>query len=225
MEKFEDNIKEKLESRRLSPSDEAWLNINKKLEKKAKKKYRQKIIIMAVAASFVGILLSIGISTLGNHSATDSVVDSNKNEKPIQTEEFSVQKTNKRAVITPVNQLVFQPKKTPLNKPKITVDYKIYSTTHFKPAISSTEKTMAQQLLAEAEYEIKQDSLQMEVENLLAAAKSNVKKQAHKELIDSIDPASLLAEIDPESTLNLKEKIWQRLEENFKEIKLSLSSK
>ncbi|AUP80134.1 hypothetical protein [Flavivirga eckloniae] len=57
--KFEENIKKKLEKRRLQPSDDAWDKFSKRLDNKRKKKNNKPILWLGLAASIVGILLVI----------------------------------------------------------------------------------------------------------------------------------------------------------------------
>lgn len=55
--KFEENIREKLQERELTPSKEAWAKLSAKLDEQAPQKKNNTFIWFAVAASFVGILL------------------------------------------------------------------------------------------------------------------------------------------------------------------------
>ncbi len=54
--KFEENIREKFEARELEPSKNAWEKLSAKLPEE-KKKNNSKFVWMAVAASFIGILI------------------------------------------------------------------------------------------------------------------------------------------------------------------------
>jgi len=59
--KFENNIKEKLEERRLTPSDRTWAALQDKLDANTSKRSKKPFWWMGLAASFIGIIL---ISTL-----------------------------------------------------------------------------------------------------------------------------------------------------------------
>ena len=54
--KFEDNIREKLQEREISPSQDAWKKLHSKLESRPNK-INKKLIWFAVAASFIGIFI------------------------------------------------------------------------------------------------------------------------------------------------------------------------
>ncbi len=56
--KFEENIREKLQERELTPSKDAWSKLSAQLEEEPQKK-RYPFVWFAVAASFVGVLLLV----------------------------------------------------------------------------------------------------------------------------------------------------------------------
>lgn len=59
--KFEDNLKEKLEQRRLQPSTAAWDKLKNKLETNQAKKSNKTFWRLGIAASFVGVLIVVSV--------------------------------------------------------------------------------------------------------------------------------------------------------------------
>ena len=59
--KFEDNLKEKLEQRRLQPSTAAWDKLQNKLETNQAKKSNKTFWRLGIAASFVGVLIVVSV--------------------------------------------------------------------------------------------------------------------------------------------------------------------
>ncbi len=59
--KFENNIKEKLEQRRLQPSTDAWKTLQSKLESNASNKNNRTFWWLGIAASFVGVLIMVSL--------------------------------------------------------------------------------------------------------------------------------------------------------------------
>lgn len=57
--KFEDNIKDKLENRRLNPSDDAWYKLSKRLDNQEKKKNSKPVWWLGIAASVIGVLFVV----------------------------------------------------------------------------------------------------------------------------------------------------------------------
>lgn len=55
--KFEDSLKEKLEERRLQPSDNSWESLSNRLEANSAKSNNKRFWWFGIAASFVGVLI------------------------------------------------------------------------------------------------------------------------------------------------------------------------
>ncbi|MAL58652.1 MAG: hypothetical protein CMC14_01245 [Flavobacteriaceae bacterium] len=102
--KFEENIREKLQERELTPSKEAWAKLSAKLDTQAPQKRNNTFIWFAVAASFVGILLVTTLffskekvnTQLVNETPIE-VLDANEqfqNEGGIASENISEEKDN-----------------------------------------------------------------------------------------------------------------------------------
>ncbi len=76
--KFEENIREKLQERELQPSKEAWIKLSDTLEKEPQKKKNRRLL-MAVAAGFVGVLLVVSflLDSKNNTNIDQIVVEDN----------------------------------------------------------------------------------------------------------------------------------------------------
>jgi len=76
--KFEENIREKLQERELQPSKEAWNKLSDTLEKEPQKKKNRRLL-MAVAAGFVGVLLVVSflLDSKNNTNIDQIVVEDN----------------------------------------------------------------------------------------------------------------------------------------------------
>lgn len=57
--KFEDNIKDKLENRRLNPSTDAWDKLSERLDNQEKKKNNKPVWWLGIAASVIGVLFVV----------------------------------------------------------------------------------------------------------------------------------------------------------------------
>ncbi|GAA3635433.1 hypothetical protein [Flavivirga jejuensis] len=115
--KFEDNIKDKLEKRTLQPSNDAWDKLSERLDNQGKNKNIKPVLWLGVAASIVGILLVI--SQFFNHrtrinNAPETVVvpeilEQKKNnaiviEKHINIEHLQVDE--EEAIVEPIKKVV-----------------------------------------------------------------------------------------------------------------------
>lgn len=101
--KFEDNIREKLQERELTPSPEAWAKLSEKLEAQTPQKSKPAFIWFAVAASFVGLLL---VSTL--FFSKDDTSTPIVKESPLENVENILEKQNQSGIAT--EEILNEPK-------------------------------------------------------------------------------------------------------------------
>tara|TARA_R110000868_G_scaffold48950_1_gene158299 strand:+ start:741 stop:1505 length:765 start_codon:yes stop_codon:yes gene_type:complete len=96
--KFEDNIKDKLENRRLKPSADAWDKLSGRLDHQDKKKNNKPVWWLGIAASIIGVLLIVSQFTNKVETIEPVIVDSpekienNAIEPLVSTEEAQIQK-------------------------------------------------------------------------------------------------------------------------------------
>ncbi len=214
-----------LESRRETPSDEAWLNISKNLEKKTVQKYKRKYWMIAVAASFIGVLVTLGIFNLNIKTENPTVVTSPENSiKEIQDSKVIERPVLQIANVLKPNKKIKNEVQLPNSKFEI-INFKQIE----KVQKSKINSTKAESLLAEVEQELveneAEEKLLSEVEALLAEAQSDLDSDTKRKIIDRVDPASLLAEIDPNSKMDFKDLIIQKIEDNYKELRSSFTAR
>jgi len=82
--KFEDNLKEKLEHRRLQPSTNAWEKLQNKLETNQTKKSKETYWWLGIAASFIGILIvaSVFFNKKDDNTIEQNIVDIEEMQEP-----------------------------------------------------------------------------------------------------------------------------------------------
>ena len=75
--KFEDNLKEKLEQRRLQPSASSWETLHNRLDNNRVKKINKTFLWLGIAASFIGILIvaSMFFNNETSNKVEQSIVD------------------------------------------------------------------------------------------------------------------------------------------------------
>lgn len=74
--KFEDNIKDKLENRRLKPSADAWDTLSDRLDNQDKKKNNKPVWWLGIAASIIGVLFVVSQFTNKVEDIEPVIVDS-----------------------------------------------------------------------------------------------------------------------------------------------------
>lgn len=90
---FENDLKEKLEQRRLQPSANAWETLQSRLETNQVKKSNKTFWWLGIAASFVGILIVSSLFFNKNQSETIEPI-------LVDTEEFQEPEINNKAIFT-----------------------------------------------------------------------------------------------------------------------------
>ncbi|MCH7525722.1 MAG: hypothetical protein IIC74_12215 [Bacteroidetes bacterium] len=90
--KFENDLKEKLEKRRVQPSVHAWETLQKRLDANESKKSHRSFWRLAIAASFVGILIVSSI--FFNKSQSETIEP-----ELVDTEEQQIPKANTKVVV------------------------------------------------------------------------------------------------------------------------------
>ena len=96
--KFEENIREKLQERELQPSKEAWIKLSDTLEKEPQKKKNRRLL-MAVAAGFVGVLLVVSflLDSKNNTNIDQIVVEDNIT--PQVEEKITIDSNNEESIV------------------------------------------------------------------------------------------------------------------------------
>ncbi len=106
--KFEENIKDKLEQRRLEPSQDAWDVLSNKLDNNTKKRNKGLFLYLGIAASIVGVLLmyTLLIKSSNEADAIQEVVDTETEIKNDITPDPKVNTIETQVVETTQDELV-----------------------------------------------------------------------------------------------------------------------
>jgi hypothetical protein len=72
--KFEEHIKEKLEQRKLQPSNVAWQKLSNQLDADVSKKNSKSFWWLAIAASFVGVLITVSVLMNSEEKNTTPII-------------------------------------------------------------------------------------------------------------------------------------------------------
>lgn len=110
--KFEKDLKDKLEQRKLQPSTNAWTNLQERLDTNQNKRNNKGYWWFAIAASFVGILIVSSI--FFNKGQSDTI-----EQTLVNTKEQQMPKVNDKVVlpITKETEIVAESPKTKKDKP------------------------------------------------------------------------------------------------------------
>ena len=239
--KFEENIKETLEQRKLQPSGQAWNSLSKRLDE-SNKKTKKPMWWLGIAASFIGILFMVNMffnasKTKKNESIlvdTESVEVKEKqlevNEKLSKTllvqeevkkenlnisEEKIVLKNNVEvAVLTKTNQK----KKASLIKkqPKQKSEEIINNL--------NIETDLGVNSLAENSIQKNEAHTETDIDALLKKAQQNLAINSTENTY-AIDAQLLLEEVEEDSNKSLRAIVFKTIKKNYKKVKTAVAER
>ena len=228
MKKFEKNIKEKLEKRRIEPSDRVWASIDKQLDRSKTRRSKKKYFVYGIAAGMLIILGFLGLDQLkidrnpkldapqqASPSPVDQSVDRKKRKIQISVNELAKRKRTKH--------FSFELQYDQLNKYRSIVKIKDQPKKALFTKSESNQLSKGEKLLAEVEKELKTDQLNEETQKLLDFANEKLNGSTEQQ-ITSIKAEDILqeAEFEVESE-TLKQKILLALEKKIDQAKNALT--
>tara|TARA_R110002020_G_scaffold49625_2_gene141001 strand:+ start:949 stop:1695 length:747 start_codon:yes stop_codon:yes gene_type:complete len=232
--KFDENIKEKLDARRIKPSSQAWERIEQELEMPVKRSTNRKIIgWIALAACFAGILIIAGSLFFRTENSNEpALVETSKELKetaPIQREKENdlPEIENKKELLV---QEELKPKPTQFVEPQQEIlqnseteqkladanqkEEVIEENTDFKKSIDKKiDELVAQVDSIESKNKSVTDA---EIDALLAQAQKQViTERIFNEKTKRVDANALLMDVEAELDRPLQEKVFEALKDGF----------
>lgn len=245
--KFEEQVREQLNSREIQPSENAWDRLDAMLSVAEEKKTKRSFGWLYIAASIL-VFVTAGLfffnqntseitpdATIVNQEVTkDSVNDSSEkiqNEVP----------TEKMQPLVQVEENTTQPT-TP--NTQSTSTYNLQPTTNNQVSIIKSNQSIAQKSTpnqtkntpSPKQEVIAQNNEKSDVKNPIPVF-SNPINSENKEVIAqnelnqkpstkvTVSANSLLSQVDGELDLTFREKVLQKVSKNYKEVKVALSTR
>ncbi|AXP81245.1 hypothetical protein CJ739_2164 [Mariniflexile rhizosphaerae] len=184
--KFDNSIKDKLESRSLQPSNNAWAKLSERLEKEDKKQNNKAIWWLGIAASIVGVLF-VAFQFFNTEDVKPVIVDSprviQKNENiQVAVDEVNVSKGVEKEI--QINEKV---EKLPLEHDStIQINEGTVAITKYKTLIKKEEEVLQP-------VKVAQESLTFEAQKVQdVVAKVQLLKDNNQEVSDAVIDALLL---------------------------------
>ena len=242
--KFEIQIREKLNSREIQPSAQAWDRLDAVLSVSEGKKSRRPFGFLFIAASIL-VLLAVGLFFFTKNdsqirpkddvvtSEIKDTVEKSVNEKPTPSAE------QKEVIVLTESQ-------SPESQITNSNDHRVSINNQKTP--NSNQQSINQNSLINREKEIEfQINSDVALENLpaieikkdiiftnksipsdeqlLANLDKTAKQSSKKNTGVKINPKSLLSQVDGELELSFREKIINKISKNYKEVKVALSNR
>lgn len=245
--KFEENIKEKLEQRRIPPSAQAWEQISSQLSSKTPPK-KKAFGWYAIAASIVGLLvITLVLLNTGNESAIEGkpIVNTPSNEKVEAIEkqkkpllkEFNQEGSLEQGTASNTNS----DKKSPTEDVKITsknsMEGALANQEAVQPNLEQETKTnVAMDLLIQQQVNLvvaQVDSLERqntavtdaEIELLLRNAQEEILTQKIFKSSNKVDAMALLDQAETELDLSVRDQLFEALKTGYLKVRTAVADR
>ncbi|HEX9980070.1 MAG TPA: hypothetical protein VGB50_05850 [Flavobacterium sp.] len=224
LNKFEKDVREKLNSREIDPSAGAWDRLDVMLTVAEEKQPKRSFTWLYIAAAVLGVLL---MGTLFFNQQENI----KENDNAVATEDHAPVKEQRtqREGTTPLDHIKAGEAvaSEPVTEEKIPTSVK-----QGKPQV--LQQVTQNMQLASNEPSVQQkssiinhnqvDSPAVNVDELLAAVDKPTRNEEAKPSV-KIDPNSLLSQVDGELELTFREKVIKNVKKNYKTVKVALATR
>lgn len=246
---IENQIKEKLQSREIKPSDMAWDRLDAMLSVAEEKKTKRSFGWLYIAASIL-VLLTAGTffftqknteitpnTTIVNQDVVkDSTLKSqpkiHENVAPIEKIQPLVQVEKSNTQPTTDNRQPTTIKHQPTTKNKVSIIKSDQSIAHQSTSIQNNQsvtQSQNEEIIAEKQGQsnLKNDLPVMEktipIENKEVIAQNENKAPTFSKV--TVSANSLLSQVDGELDLTFREKVFKKVSKNYKEVKVVVANR
>ena len=240
--KIEKQFREKLNAREIKPSAQAWDRLDAMLSVAEEKKTRKPFGFLFIAASIL-VFVTLGlflfnqngteINTTNTVVGTETRIDTIQNKtKSIQSPMLESQKQNE-VVVTSDRQPTTNNRQSTTNHQGVSINNQ--STTHQNQIIKDKEivfqnsSDVAQKdiprIMEQTQIVVGKQNTSKSDESLLASLDKSAKESASKKSSLKVDAKSLLSQVDGEVEYTFREKMLQKINKNYQEVKVALANR
>ena len=238
--KLENQIKEKLNSREIQPSAQAWDRLDAMLSVTEEKKTRRPFGFLFIAAS-ITILLTAGIFFLTQRSTEikpqnnvvtteikdtvqksvnktpNPLIEENQKNKIVVSTQNKPTTDNQQPTTNSSGVSIINQKQS--NNPNINRDKEIEYQNSSDVALKNLPVIETRKEIVLSNKSIPSD------EDLLASLDKVAKQSSDKNALVKVNPKSLLSQADGELEQTFREKVITRISKNYKEVKVALANR
>jgi ABC-type antimicrobial peptide transport system permease subunit len=231
---IEKQIKQKLNSRQIQPSAQAWDRLDAMLSVTENKKTKRNYSWFYIAASIIGFVF-IGILFFFNQETNPSInntiiVETNTSNKQSSIKKQSVQdpllQTNKASIKKQTNGLEIKNKKEAVaiaqrEKQKATSQKSLKTNKQF------VEEQDNQALVQNSPQKIEENYKDQVSQTIVVVTseETTIEKPTKNKSKLKIDPQSLLSQVDGEIEMSFREKAIKSITKNYNEAKIALAAR
>lgn len=247
--KFEENIKDKIESREIQPSADSWNKLASRLDAEGNKK-KKSYWWLGIAASFIGLII-ISVVMFNNVSDSnesvpiiveennDTIIPETENlnddmlKESVIEEKSQIVEIEKKRITTPQNSLK-KPANSITNKDSEDMVITKIAKTEIEP-IENLEETILESKIIEnklndvsvvadvnIEYAERTEVTDDEITTLLNNAKQRLQKKQTIKTANAINADQLLLDIETDLDQSFRDKIFEALQSGYKKVKTAV---
>lgn len=234
--KFENNIKEKLEARRLQPSNDVWAQLSEHFEQKKEKQSNKAYWWLGIAASLVGLFF-VAFQFLGTEVVEPVIVDRPKviqqkenTQVAVETVEASNEVLKEEISIKPIgkqvvkdNSVAFAEEKA---EPKETS--KIVTPTATIQEKLTFEEQKIQDVVAKV-HELKNQNQEVTdafIDALLLDAQKEIRlKKMYDSNTGIVDANMLLQEVEADLDQSFRSKVFDAIKASYNSLKTAVAQR
>ncbi len=226
--KLETQIKEKLNSREINPTEKAWDRLDAMLSVAEQKPKKQSFKFIGIAASVL-LFLSIGFYNFNKNKTEIQTIENvvvNEAEKEATQENSSINQNNtqnQKKINKIINQKtqqlvqINQNQKVNISNPLINKDTEIEH--------QNTE-VIAQKEMPKISFQekiVQQKTVSVNVDDLLASVEKPTKKETKSTI--KVNYNSLLSQVDGELDRTFRQKVIDKIAKNYQEVKVAIANR
>lgn len=228
--KLETQMQEKLNSRVIQPSAQAWDRLDAMLSVAEQKKPKRKLSWLYIAASITGLLF-VGAFLLNQNNNQESIINNsetivNSNKEIENTEKSNISNQNTitktEVELVPIENseiaLVSNIKKK-INTPDKENSNNLVVNNFTEKNTTAITEVIAQKTEVKSTLEIDPKSLLVSIE------KEKIDQKTYPKSTIKIDPQTLLSQVDGEIELSFRQKVIKTINKNYNSTKVALAAR
>jgi hypothetical protein len=225
--KLENEFRNKLNQRKINPSENSWDRLDAMLTVAEEKKPAQRYSWIYIAASiigfaFLGTFFFSQSDKIGTIESNEVVIENNQKVEPIQKEANSIIPSNSQTESIAVISKVKNEKKDPRVVKSTIVNQNHIAQNSNSDSLTTRLKTT--QSIQETEQFASSNSTNNSVDEMLAAVQTAPKATISKTAV-KVNPNTLLSQVDGELELSFREKVINKVNKNYQSVKVALANR
>ena len=227
---IEDQIREKLSSREIQPSAQAWDRLDAMLTVAEEKKTKRSFFsfkYIGIAASVL-VFVTLGLFYFNQKNTTietlNTVVETENGSKEIPNSKFQIPNIENKQN----NEVAVSNEKMTTHNPKLETRNSQPTSNEVSIITQNQEEAIVNQEIVSPKQEVKtiKKTSMVDVDELLASVEKDRKKETKVSKSNiNIDAKSLLSEVDTELDMSFRQRVLNTVNKNYKSVKEAVANR